>query len=283
MGWTRVWGVSAVLCVFSQFAATAAKWDDTKAPITVIEPEGILDDTINYHMAHFGAVPYGTLIDGCVPCINTQVCLSSPLNTHCSRASTHCCVYTTHILGSLRAPELFQGSRRLLQPHWYRDDASVWCHSPSRRQLTYSKRNLHNNFTFSTSRCNPCGIRSLQPTEQCCQAVHTYPISARICVQLPCLLLHSIELDIRIVSKERVYPGVLSHEFVPCSCPLLRCASTAISRVPFRREAWSNLIYLLSLLSAFVCGFLANLPCCISLHHSRPRLGLSTHVGQPST
>lgn len=57
-----LWGASAVLLLL--FACTAAKRDDTMAPLTVLQPFDPLLDNISYHIAHFGSVPYGTFMDG---------------------------------------------------------------------------------------------------------------------------------------------------------------------------------------------------------------------------
>ena len=65
MRWIRYLCVCALLC--SSLTTTAAKWDDTVAPLTVVEPADTDNTTFNFHMAHFGQVPYGSVIEGYAP------------------------------------------------------------------------------------------------------------------------------------------------------------------------------------------------------------------------
>lgn len=48
--------------------STAAKWDDTVAPLAIQAPASGGGVRYAYHMAHFGSIPYGEAIDGYVAC-----------------------------------------------------------------------------------------------------------------------------------------------------------------------------------------------------------------------
>ena len=52
----------AVFCC--SVVSTVAKWDDTVAPLTVVTPADTYDTTYNFHIARFGQVPYGSVIEG---------------------------------------------------------------------------------------------------------------------------------------------------------------------------------------------------------------------------
>ena len=73
------------LCAVLRVLSVSGKWDDTVAPISVVAPAGN-GKTYDYHMAHFGGVPYGTVMNGCAycmaqPAVLHHVALSTALNT----------------------------------------------------------------------------------------------------------------------------------------------------------------------------------------------------------
>lgn len=52
------------VCLCSVVCCTVAKWDDTVAPLTVVTPADTDNTTYNFHIARFGQVPYGSVIEG---------------------------------------------------------------------------------------------------------------------------------------------------------------------------------------------------------------------------
>lgn len=65
--------LSVILCTV--LTPAQAIWDDTIAPLN-IEPNNTGASHLMFHMAHFGQIPYGFTVDGCV---RPQLSQNSPL------------------------------------------------------------------------------------------------------------------------------------------------------------------------------------------------------------
>lgn len=80
--------LSAVLCCF--LANAAAEWDDTVAPLTVVAPTGSGTTSFDFHMAHYGQVPYGMLVSGCACPMLYPTCSKQPAPTRAQ------CTFSKH-------------------------------------------------------------------------------------------------------------------------------------------------------------------------------------------